>query len=318
MKSSAILTAAAAAALLPSLGLACSSCGCTLNSDWSSQGYTVASGFHLDARYDYYDQSELRSGTGTSGAAAVTLPAGQELQQQTLNRNLILGLDYAPTRTWGVNLRVPYYDRPHATIAAGDSEVSESHSRGLGDLQLLARYQGFSNDLGLGLQFGLKLPTGNFSDRFRSGPQAGQRVDRGLQPGSGTTDLLLGLYTAGSMGTGFGYFANALVQQPLAAREGFRPGTGVNLSAGLRYLPQTLRVTPQLQLNVRVEGRERGPDADTANSGATFVYLSPGLGFSLHRGLDAFAFVQLPVYQNVNGLQLEPKLYGSLGLRYRF
>ncbi len=317
MRSSTVL-AAAGIALVPSLGLACSSCGCTLNSDWSSQGYTVASGFHLDARYDYYDQSELRSGSGKFNAAGVAPAAGQELQQQTLNRNLILGIDYAPARSWGVNLRVPYFDRPHSTIAAGDSAISESHSRGLGDLQLLVRYQGFSDDLGLGVQFGLKLPTGSFSDRFRSGPQAGQRVDRGLQPGSGTTDLLLGLYTAGSMGAAFGYFANALVQQPLAAREGFRPGTGVNLSAGLRYLPRTLSVMPQLQLNVRIEGRERGPEADTANSGATFVYLSPGLGFSLRRGLDAFAFVQLPIYQNVNGLQLEPKVYGSLGLRYRF
>ena len=318
MKSLAYVAAGAGAALLPSLGLACSSCGCTLNSDWSSQGYTVATGFHLDARFDYYDQSELRSGTGGFPAAAVALPAGQEIQQQTLNRNLVLGLDYAPTRAWGVNLRVPYFDRPHTTIAAGDTAVSSSHSRGLGDVQLLARYQGFSDDLGLGVQFGLKLPSGSFAERFRTGPQAGQPVDRGLQLGTGTTDLMVGLYTAGSMGAGFGYFANALVQRPLDSREGFRPGTGVNLSAGLRYLPRTLALTPQLQLNVRIEGRERGPNADSPNSGATFVYLSPGLGVSVRRGLDAFAFVQLPVHQNVNGLQLEPKVYASLGLRYRF
>ena len=197
MKSSVILTAGASVALLPSLGLACSSCGCTLNSDWSSQGYTAATGVHLDTRFDYYDQSELRSGTGGFNAGGVALPAGQEIQQQTLNRNLVLGLDYAPTRAWGINLRVPWFDRPHATIAAGDTAVSDSHSRGNGDAQLLVRYQGFSNDAGLGVQFGLKLPTGSFSDRFRNGPQAGQPVDRGLQPGTGTTDLLLGLYTAG-------------------------------------------------------------------------------------------------------------------------
>ena len=213
---------------------------------------------------------------------------------------------------------MPWFDRPHATIAAGDTAVSDSHSRGIGDAQLLVRYQGFSNDAGLGVQFGLKLPTGSFSDRFRGGPQAGQPVDRGLQPGTGTTDLLLGAYTAGSMGPAFGYFTSALVQQPLDSRGGFRPGAGLNLSAGLRYLPRALPVTPQLQLNVRIEGRERGPNADAANSGATFVYLSPGFGLSLRRGLDAFAFVQLPVYQNVNGVQLEPKMLGSMGLRYRF
>jgi hypothetical protein len=317
MRSSTVV-AAAIAALLPSLGLACSSCPCTLDSDWSSQGYTVATGFHLDARFDYSDQSELRSGTGRFDTSSAALPAAREYQQQTVNRNLVLGLDYAPTRAWGVNLRVPYLDRSHATIAAGDSEVSEARSRGLGDLQLLVRYQGFGDDARLGVQFGLKLPSGSFNERFRSGPQAGQVVDRGLQPGTGTTDLVLGLYTAGWMGSAFGYFASALVQQPLDSRAGFRPGTGVTFSTGLRYLPRTLAVTPQLQLNVRIEGRERGPNADVANSGATFAYLSPGIGLSLRRGLDAFAFVQLPVYQNVNGLQLEPKMLGSLGLRYRF
>ncbi len=301
------------------LSRACSSCGCTLNSDWSSQGYTTHAGVHLDLRYDYFDQDQLRSGTHSVERAALTLPNEQEVQQRTLNHNATLGLDWSPARTWGVNLQVPFYDRPHDTIAAGDTEVSSSASRGLGDVRLLLRYQGFQPDLSVGVQFGVKLPTGRINDRFQSGPQAGETVDRGLQPGTGSTDLLVGAYTVGSLGGGYAYFANALWQQPVADQQGFRPGAGANLTVGVRYtraLP--LGIVPQLQLNARIENRESGINADVPNSGATLVYLSPGAGFRLLGRLDGFAFLQVPVYQRVNGLQLEPRIIGSVGLRYRF
>jgi len=100
---------------------------------------------------------------------------------------------------------------------------------------------------------------------------------------------------------------------------GFRPGNGANVTAGLRYtgaLPGG--IVPQLQFNARIEGRESGVNADSANSGATLAYLSPGLGFRVAGHVDGFAFVQLPVYQRVNGLQLEPRWLGSAGFRYRF
>jgi hypothetical protein len=56
---------------------ACSSCGCTLNSDWASQGYTTRAGLNLDLRYDYFDQSELRSGTHAADRAGLALPNDQ-------------------------------------------------------------------------------------------------------------------------------------------------------------------------------------------------------------------------------------------------
>ncbi len=304
---------------LSSWAAACSSCGCTLNSDWSSQGYTTQSGLHWDLRYDYFNQSQLRSGTSGVSRNDVPVPAEQEVQQNTINRNLTLGLDYSPSRYWGLNLLVPYFDRPHTTIDEGETEVSSSLSRGLGDIRLIGRYQGFQPDLSIGIQFGLKLPTGQIGDTFQNGPLAGETVDRGLQLGTGTTDLLLGFYTVHSMGARFAYFGNLLWQQPLNSRDEFKPGAGVNVTLGLRYtgeLPAGL--SPQLQLNVRAEGRESGANADIQNSGATLAYISPGVGFKLSERLDGFAFVQVPVYQRVNGLQLEPRVLSSVGVRYRF
>jgi hypothetical protein len=309
---------AAALALAAPAAVACSSCGCTLNSDWSSQGYTTRSGFNLDLRYDYFDQGQLRSGTHAADRGDYALPNAQEIQQDTLNRNTTLGLDWSPSRTLGVNLQLPYFDRSHATVAAGDTEVSTSHSRGIGDARVMVRYQGFQQDLSIGVQLGLKLATGRIGDTFSAGPQAGQPVDRGLQLGTGSTDLLVGGYAVGAFGSDVYYFANLLWQQPVASRDGFRPGNGANATFGLRYTALPGGIVPQLQLNARVEARESGANADVANSGASLVYLSPGLGFRVASHVDGFAFVQLPVYQRVNGLQLEPRVLGSVGFRYRF
>lgn len=308
----------AAAALLaaPGLAAACSTCGCSLNSDWSSQGYATTLGWHLSLREDYFDQSELRSGTDRVSRSAFAYPADEEVQRKTINRNTLLGADYNLSRYWGLSLQLPYMDRHHQTVAAGDTDVSTSDAHGIGDLRVLARYQGWSEDAGIGVQFGLKLPTGRFKQTFASGPQAGELLDRGLQLGTGTTDALLGVYKFGYLSESIGYFGQAMAQIALDARDHFRPGNSLNVNFGLRYLDAG-RFTPQLQLNLHGERRESGSQADRPNSGAALAYLSPGLGIRLTPRLDAFAFVQLPLWQRVNGLQLEPRRLWSVGMQYR-
>jgi len=107
-----------------------------------------------------------------------------------------------------------------------------------------------------------------------------------------------------------------MLDQSLGARADFIPSTSVNFSGGVRWL-NTSRFTPQLQLNLKTETREHGAAADTANSGGTLAYLSPGLTAELTDKSKAFVFVQLPVYQRVNGLQLELRWLFSTGLRWK-
>lgn len=303
-------------ALASPLARACSTCGCSLNSDWSSQGYAVSTGWHLNLREDYFNQSQLMRGTDTISRSSIPLPSDQEVQQSTINRVTLLGADYNLSRYWGLSLQLPYTDRYHQTVASGDTEVSTSDAQGIGDLRVLAHYQGFSDDAGLGAQFGVKLPTGRFTQTFDAGPQAGEPLDRGLQLGTGTTDALLGVYTSGYVSDVIGYFGQAIAQVALNARAHFRPGNSLNLNFGLRYLSSG-RFTPQLQINIHSEARESGAQADHANSGSTLAYLSPGMGLRFTRHLDAFGFVQVPIYRRVNGLQLEPRIVWSVGMQYR-
>jgi hypothetical protein len=297
--------------------LACSSCGCSLSSDWASQGYAARAGFWIDLRYDYFNQDQLRSGTGTVDRSAIVFPTDQEIQQETINRNYTLNMEYDWTSNWGVGLQIPYYDRYHTTIAPGDTDVSTSDFSGVGDVRVMGRYQGFSGDRRTGMLFGLKLPTGGFDETFESGPQAGELVDRGLQLGTGTVDLLVGAYHFGAMGHDWDYFVQGLLQQPLNMREEFRPGTGLNLNAGTRYTGNKT-VTPHIQLNIRAESREAGDNADVENSGATIVSVSPGLTINLPKDFTLYAFVQAPVLQRVNGYQLEPRYTVSVGVHYRY
>ncbi len=296
---------------------ACGACGCTLNSDWASQGYALKPGFRLDLRYDYFNQDQLRSGTTSVDRQSFVLPNEQELQEKTLNRDLTLTLDYTPSADWGVAIVVPTYDRYHATIAAGDSGPSFSQAHGLGDVRVLGRYQGFLDDHSFGVQVGVKLPTGGTRQAFNAGAEVGQPLDVGLQLGTGTTDLLLGFYAFGELAHDWGSFGQVLFQKPLAEVNGFRPGDGVNASLGLRYTGFA-SLTPHLQLNLRAEGRESGLLADVPDSGATLVYLSPGVTFNVSPAFQVYLFAQVPVAQRVNGLQLEPKWSASVGMHYTF
>jgi hypothetical protein len=308
------LSALALLALASGPVLACSSCGCTLSSDWLAEGgYT--GGFHAEFRFDYFNQDQLRSGTGRVDRGGITFPADREIQQLTINRNYNLFVDYAPDADWGITAHIPYFDRYHTTIVAGDEDVSTSHTKSVGDVRILGRYRGFASDRSVGVQFGLKLATGSFHNNFISGPQEGAALDRGLQPGTGTTDLVLGIYKFGSVNRDWNYFAQALVQQPLNSREDFRPGAGLNVTLGARYAGFE-RVMPQVQLNIRTERRESGLNADVENSGATLVYLSPGVNVNLSPSASAYAYLQIPIYQRVNGFQIEPRYSASVGMRF--
>ena len=297
---------------------ACSVCGCSLSSDWAAQGYPSMRGWKTSLRFEYANQTDLRSGTDSVDRAALAFPNDSEIQQRTLNRNTWLDFNYMVSSAWAITASIPYHDRFHTTIVDGDTNNSTSRASGLGDVRLLARYQ-LHREAGSNwsARFGLKLPTGRFDQNFSEGPQAGELLDRGLQLGTGTTDLLAGLSWFARPATNVGCFAQLNLDQPLAARADFLPSASVNISSGIRWLNSS-RFTPQLQLNVKWEGREHGAEADTDNSGNTLAYLSPGLTAELSKNSSAFVFVQLPVYQRVNGLQLEPRWILSTGLRLQF
>ncbi len=319
LMSAAAISAAIVLSLLPDVVVACSSCGCSFGTDWSDAGLTMTSGLKLDLRYDFVNQNQLRY--GRSPVATDGLTTGQvanEIQQGTLTNFYTLSADYAFDRDWGVNAQLPYLVRLHQTIAEGDDPATtQSDYRGIGDLRMVGRYQGFLSDHSLGIQFGLKLPTGPFHSRFAEGPEAEELVDRGLQTGSGITDVIIGVYQYGSLGNEWDRFEQLQFKQAIDSKEQFRPSSQLTVNLGIRYIANPVFV-PQIQINTKWEGREFGEQADYPNSGSRVVNLSPGATLRLSPSLHAYTFMQWPVYQDYNGYQLAPRYTVSAGLGYQY
>ena len=289
---------------------ACSSCGCSLSSDWGSLGVATDEGLRFDLRYDFLNQNQMRFGTGKAHSTG-------EQELYTRNRYLTATLDYNWNERWGVNVQLPYIQRSHATMGDPDAPAfSASKTDSVGDVKVIGRYAGWG-DGSVGIQFGLKLPTGSHTQKFNAGDAAGLPLDRGLQPGSGTTDVIFGAYRFDVLSENWDYFTQALLQLPVAAKDDFKPGNALNVNVGFRYVGFEA-FTPLLQINARVSGKDVGAQATPNDSGGKTVYLSPGFMVPLNDRVKAYGFVQLPVYQNLNGFQLAPRYTVSVGSRIEF
>lgn len=309
----------AVAAMFPFRISACSSCGCNAGTEWFASAAPRGLGLALDLRYDFVNQNQLRLGRSpVSTAGLTTADIDNEIQRGTLTNFYTLGADYVFGPHWGLNLQAPFLVRLHETVAEDDDpRVSATDDRGLGDLRLIGRYQASFDRDAVGVQFGLKLPTGRFHKSFDTGPRTGEALDRGLQLGSGTTDLIVGLYDTGAFGERFDRFEQVQYRVALNSREQFRPSPQAFVNLGLRYrLGETL--LPQLQLNFRWEGREIGAQSDYPNSGSRALYLTPGATWRLAPRWNAYGFAQWPLYQDYTGYQLAPRYLLSAGLSYGF
>jgi hypothetical protein len=304
------------AAFPSSAVFACASCGCSLSSDWGSQGLSSGPGLRVDLRYDYLNQNQVRKGTSKVGTWPV---AGHEQELFTRNRYLTAGIDYSWSDDWGVTVQLPHIDRAHGTngLAFDGTDAGTSHTRSIGDIKVVGRYMGLADEHNFGVQVGLKLPTGSHTRNFSGGAIAGVPLDRGLQPGSGTTDAILGAFKFGSLSQNWDYFVQATAQLPLKSRDDYKPGKSLNVDLGVRYMGLE-SVVPQIQVNARAVGKDSGANASPDDSGGRTVYLSPGVTFAVTDKVKIYGFVQLPIYQKLNGYQLAPKYTVSIGTSMQF
>lgn len=224
-------------------------------------------------------------------------------------------MDYAFNPAWAVSVQVPVVNRDHRHVHNDVPPEQESWNlTGLGDLRLSGRYQTALNEhAAAGFQFGLKLPTGKYDETN----DLGQLAERSLQPGSGTTDALLGAYSYHQLeGDATTLFVQGLWQRPLAERDDYQPGQQVTLDVGLRYA-MTRSLNAQLQLNLLWKDRDQGLNAEPDDSGGCYVFLSPGASYVLTKQIQLYGFVQLPLYQYVNGTQLTADWSAVAGISWK-
>jgi len=318
LRISRFIAAGAVGALSLPAAASCGAAFCLVNTDWSVQGTWVDQGVRGDLRYEYIDLDQPRTGTHDIGVGEV--PRHHD-EVETRNRNLVATFDWGLSQRWGVNVVLPYVDRYHLHIHNhhGEQLPETWNFRSLGDVRVQARYQAFASLYdpdaiqSAGLVMGIKLPTGRFDVTNGEGEEA----ERSLQPGTGTTDFVAGGYWHADYRNGHSLFSSAQVLLPANEREGYKPGKRLQLDAGYRYA-----VNPALgamvQLNYLAKGRDSGINAEPEDTGQRMLYASPGITYNVGRSAQVYAFLQVPLCQSVNGVQLVADWSAAAGVSWRF
>jgi len=150
-----------------------------------------------------------------------------------------------------------------------------------------------------------------------------QRLLFYLQPGNGSTDLILGVFWQRStLGSDWSWFSQAAMQASIDAESNFRPGNKLNFDGGARYvLNQNMSVL--LQLNLQWNATDSRADAALTealkpSSGGTTLSLTPGLSYAVTRSTQVYGLLQLPLYQYVKGEQLTADSSITVGVNHRF
>lgn len=292
----------------------------------------------FDLSYQYLDQDRPMIDTRLAKTGEVHTHADEIY---TKNKVTTFSALWAPRPWLQLGASLPYIERDHFHLASShhaDGRIAAQHNTipqrwdyaALGDLQLQGRFRMLQrlNGDALWLTSGVELPTGNHHLENAAALEA----EPMLQPGSGSTDGTLGLtYLGGILGESgrrgplgrialLPYFATASMRVNGRDASGYALGNELQLSAGTAY-PLPANFDLLLQLNGRIQQRDRARAAedleDAAFTGGKRLYVSPGVRYSLPGGAAAYALVQIPLYQQVNGLQLTTPYNIVAGLQLR-
>jgi hypothetical protein len=291
-----------AAAVVPTVSLACA-CGCGVFDvgEGSFMPVTTGSGFTFWLRYSTMDQNQ-------NWAGARRAPAADNTDKEIHTDFYTVGAQYAVNRKWTLMAELPVYDRDFTStddggVAGPAGSLYHAHLTAPGDLQLMAMYTGFADDLSTGVGLGVKLPTGVWHSP--TGPLGGNEFDRDTLPGTGSTDLMISGYHFGSLNRAqsLSWFVQAKFQVAVATQQDYRPGDELDGAVGVtwdlgKHGPFT-KVAPVLQLVNSYRAHDSGAAADPLNSGYERVLISPGLELRLNR-VRVTGDVEIPLYQHVN------------------
>ena len=307
----------------------------------------------LSYRYMFMDMRGNRTGDDSISVAAIatTVPnrfAGMPGQPPTLRvvptdmqmQMHMFGAMYAPSDRVTLMAMLPWIDKTmdHVTFQGGMGTTRlggfETNSSGWGDVKLSALIGLASKgEHGLHLNFGVSLPTGSTSEQDTIlTPMGGRptvRLPYAMQIGSGTYDLLPGITYNGRDGN-LAWGAQLAGVIRTGKNDGYRLGNEARLAAWASYQPR-----PAVSLSGRLEARTAGDitgrdsrimgpvqTADPDNYGGDTITLFAGVNLVSQRGAlrghRLAAEIGVPVYQDLNGPQMETDWIATLGWQYAF
>jgi hypothetical protein len=310
----------------PALDASCGSTSCPI--DLQAIQNADASRFSLDLSFQSIDQDQPR--IGTRGAYVGEIASDHD-EIRTVNHLTSLQFNYFPSRRFGLSVTLPYVSRFHEHFDTETQQIEKWHFGAAGDAAVQGRARVYLSPEGshdsLWVTAAIKLPTGA---RHESG-SSGEDAEVPIEPGSGSLDATVGVVfnggiirdttLGGRMGhaTLIPYFVGlALRENGLGTRD-YRRGRELQLNAGTEY-PLTKSIHFLAQINSRTLSRDDvGSTGENRNlTGGSFIFASPGVRVLFERHFSLYGFVQLPLYQRVNGLQLTARANYLAGLRQQW
>jgi len=235
----------------------------------------------------------------------------------------LLTLDVRFTDRFGVQAAasVPDVTRSAAIVRpTGTFNFSETFS-GLGDTSIVGWYklapiQGWYPVV----NFGTSLPTGRTeTPRFRAELEDGSLVPMSrLQRGSGTVDPLLGANVGRRFGkvTAFGSVAARL---PVSQNsDGLRTGASSETNVGIARDLGHHRLTGLARLGWLHRRQDVFEGTPVLVGGGNWLYVTPGIGVLVGKGVNVQAEVKLPLYRSLSNKQLDSAAIFQFGISRSF
>jgi hypothetical protein len=286
---------------------ACSVCRCGDNAFHFSER-----GFGLPGQTELHRFSFGAGNLYSTKSNTLTADEGNGTERQKEIRPSFRAI-FNPSERVSFSIEIPIQFR-RLTVTTAD-EMSVEKSSGFGDVELAAVCtHTLASENGRfytgGLAFVTKLPTG--SNRLS---RSGIRMDEHMQAGTGALDYQLGA-AASRLTCTSRFFTSVYYRRNGTNDFEYHYGNAMLFNLGAER-PLTAGFDGSLQVNGRFAARDHESADMVENTGGWVVYISPGLRLSLTQVFGITMAVQIPIYQNLYGVQSE-KAVLSTGFSFAF
>ncbi|SNT38310.1 hypothetical protein SAMN05421640_3674 [Ekhidna lutea] len=248
----------------------------------------------------------------------------KELEDSFIKRRVsvaITQLDYGLSDNLIISLVAPYLFQEETV--SRQSNNTRYTNNGLGDISFWGRYQLLGSNYDLAAAIGLKLPTGSTNTDDGNGlilPQS-------MQSGSGSVDIGINLQSTFYLRADRKYtISNQLAikyntqGRNFEAHPNYRFGTQYQALSAFSYQYIVSTFVSNLFLGGVYQYREMDEfdgGFTNENTGGHWVNLMAGQTSAVNQKLDIGLNFILPVYRNLNGLQLSTTWQGSIIVSYK-
>ncbi|HWI20496.1 MAG TPA: hypothetical protein VNT81_22225 [Vicinamibacterales bacterium] len=235
----------------------------------------------------------------------------------------LLTLDIRLTERFGIQAAASVPDVTRSAViprASGALDFSETFS-GIGDTSVVGWYklrpvrQWYPV-----VNFGTSVPTGRTeTPRFRSELQDGSLVPMSrLQRGSGTVDPLAGAHIGRRFGKAT-VFGSVAARIPLYENgDGLQTGASAETNVGLARELGHHRITGLARVGWLHRQQDTFRGTRVLVGGGNWLYVTPGIGVLVGKGVNVQAEVKLPLYRSLSNKQLDSSAIFQFGISRAF